>query len=265
MNILLLMEYDGSLFSGSQRQNKGENTVQKTVERALEGALSEKVSLVFSGRTDAGVHALGQVANFHVKTLPFDIKKLIRVLNKRLYWGDLGIVIRAVKVVDDSFNARFEALSKTYIYSIRFGFRGASIFSKYSWCIKWKLDIDAMAKAALVLEGENDFRSFARRLDPDQKTKRRLDKVEILPHNSQLLIKYQAPGFLRGQIRLMTGALVQVGRGKRSEQDLQRMLMGENKGSQCCPVLAPAAGLYLIKVHYPFGLEEQYEDLYSQA
>ena len=243
-NIKIIIEYDGSLFSGWQRQ-KSRRTIQGEIENALEIMTGLKVALIGSGRTDAGVHALGQVANFHCDT-NIEANAFLRGLNSLL---PDEIVIKKCSQVNESFHSRYDAKHKTYIYRVLNSRIPAAICRKYFWLIKKQLDTDAIQSANAHLIGTYDFKSFEGAGSPKTHTVRNITRAEIVQKDSGYIIfKFEADGFLRFMVRNIVGTLVDVGQGKITPRDFKKIVLSKDRNM--AGVKAPARGLFLLRVDY---------------
>ena len=241
----LLIEYAGTRYSGWQIQ-KNARTVQGEIDRAVrEVSKRREFELYGSGRTDAGVHALAQVAHLELYTdLPPE--SLRRQLNDEL---PADIHIRAIEKVPHRFHARHDAVARCYLYQIS---RRRTAFGKpFVWWIREPLDIDAMRKAAAAFVGMKDFSAFTAD-DPEQKSTQVLvDAVEIVESGSLILIRVRGSHFLWKMVRRMVGVLAAVGRGELQPSDASRLLDPSSSESQSPAALAaPAAGLFLEAVLY---------------
>ncbi len=244
-NFKLNIEYDGTAYHGWQRQ-KGDRTVQGAIEAALATMTRQRVVVTGSGRTDAGVHALGQTANFRCDTrLSPEIfqKGLNAILD-----GD--IVIRGCERVPDGFHARFDAVGKVYRYDILNHPLPAAIGRHYFWHIRAPLDVTAMARAAAQLLGSHDFKAFEGTGSPRAHTVRRIDRAEFVQKEpGRLSFWTEADGFLRYMVRNIVGTLVEVGLGRISTEGFGGVLRSRDRS--CAGATAPAQGLFLVRVRYP--------------
>jgi len=243
-NFKLVIEYDGTAFHGWQRQ-KNARTVQADIERALAAVAGGAVTLIGSGRTDAGVHALGQVANFHCESR-LSAAIFQRALNSLL---PEDVVIRQCVEVDESFHARFSAVSKRYRYRILNCEIPAAVGRGYVWFIRRKLDRSAMAAAAGRIVGRHDFKAFEGAGSPRSGTVREVLRAEWSETESGgLTFEIEADGFLRFMVRNLVGTLVEVGRGAVSPEGFERILLSVDR-TQAGPT-APPQGLFLMEVKY---------------
>lgn len=244
----LVMEYDGSCFHGWQSQ-PGLETVQGETERALSLIADEKIILHGSGRTDAGVHALAQVAHFDMKTR-MDGPGLKKALNCLL---PKGIVIHHCMLVGPAFHARFSARAKTYRYRILNRPLRPALAGNYVWHVWRTLDREAMEKAVAFLVGTHDFKSFEGAGSPRSHTVRTVYKAFFLDEETNpgvFAFEVTANGFLRYMVRNLIGTLVHVGLGKIRAEEVPEILEGKNR--DLAGVTAPPQGLFLKAVHYDF-------------
>ena len=248
--IALLLEYDGTAFSGSQYQENG-RTVQGELEAAINNLTGEQVRAAFAGRTDAGVHALGQVATFDTAKM-LDRREFIRGLNRFLRED---VVVRDATEVAPDFDPRRDAKGRRYRYLIAQRRARPALMRYRAWHVSRTLDIEAMRRAARRLEGKHDFAAFA--APYDGLTQRTLRRCEVSSAGGCLRIEMEAEAFLPHQVRRTVGPLVEVGSGRMSEEALVRLLE-EAKPSTAGPS-APACGLYLVSVAYD-GLRFEAEE-----
>jgi tRNA pseudouridine38-40 synthase len=243
-NLRALIAYDGSGFHGWQRQ-AGFDSVQEALEEALEGLMGEPVVVHGAGRTDTGVHALGQVAHFHARTR-LDDDRLRHALNFHL---PPGVVVRRLETCPEAFHARFDALSKRYGYLVattRFRPPFAPHLSHWTSEV---LDFEAMRRAARVLVGRHDFGAFAGAGSPRRSNVRRVRGLHLLRRRERFAFVIEADGFLYNMVRAVAGTLLDVGRGRRAPAEVAAMLASRDR-RQAGPT-APACGLYLLRVRYP--------------
>ncbi len=242
MRYFVSFSYDGSCFSGFQRQGKLK-TVQGEFEKALSSLEGEPVNLVGSGRTDKGTHATGQCAHFDIKT---DVKEnnLKKYLNNS-FNGE--IYVYNLEKVDDTFHARYDVKSKVYSYYINMG-QFNSIMRNYVYQYCNSLDIDAMKKASLCLIGEHDFRSFCTDSRDKNNCVRTIYSIDFNVSNDILCITFKGNGFLRKMIRNIVIILIEIGSRKRNISYMKTVLDSKKRsGNLKC---AFAGGLYLEKVNY---------------
>lgn len=243
-NIKVLVEYDGTNYHGFQRQAEKLPTVQQVLEQTLEKLTKHPVNTIGAGRTDAGVHAKGQVINFRTDCgIPVD--KLPLAMN-RLLPND--IVVVAAEDADESFHAQFRAKRKVYRYHI-YNSRIPSVFDRmYSYHVPQKLDMNRMKEAASYIVGEHDFSAFkaaGAKTKTSVRTIFRLDIEYNLPH---IYITIEGNGFLYNMVRIITGTLLYVGKGKLTPDDIRRFVE-TGKREEAGPTVPPQ-GLCLMEVIY---------------
>lgn len=242
-NFKLIIEYDGSAYHGWQRQSS-DVSIQYEIEKALSTMTGRKIVLTGSGRTDAGVHALGQTANFRCDTAltPETFQKGLNSLLPE------DIVITSCTYADDDFHARFDIKSKVYRYHILNRPIPAAIGRRYAWHIRKLLDIDTMQAAGRHLVGIHDFRSFQGRGSGVDNTVRHIMDLTVCRENDIVVTEIQANGFLRFMVRNIVGTLVDVGLGKILPEDVEKIL--KSKDRTLASATAPPHGLFLVKVNY---------------
>ena len=244
-NFKLTIEYDGTAYHGWQRQ-KNDRTVQGEIERALATMTRRPIVLTGSGRTDAGVHALGQTANFHCETR-LSPETFQKGLNAIL---DDDIVVRGCEPVPESFHARFDAAGKVYRYDILNHPLPDAVGRQYQWHIRAPLDAAAMGQAAAALPGTHDFRAFEGTGSPRSHTVRTVSRAEFAAEETgRLSFRIEADGFLRYMVRNIVGTLVEVGMGKITPADFGEILRSRDRSR--AGATAPARGLFLVRVRYP--------------
>lgn len=241
-NVRLLVEYDGTLFHGFARQ-EGTRTVQGLLESHLQGLLREPVTVVGASRTDAGVHARGQVVNFATAS-PIPLPALVRALNRRL---PIDLKVVRADLVPENFHARFSARSRVYHYTLYTGSHPSVWRIRYAWHYPHRLNLERMAVALRQIEGTFDFRPFSVKTPEEKDTVRTLYRTAVVPTRDGVRIELEGSGFLRGMVRLIVGALVLVGRGMRSESFLREHL---ERPSTPFTQMAPPEGLCLVRVKY---------------
>lgn len=241
MNIKIILEYDGTNYSGWAKQ-KNNNTIQNEIEKAIYSISEQKVEVYASGRTDAGVHSIGQTVNFHIDTkIPAD--KIKFALNQNLP-SDIR-VIHSEKVGDD-FHSRFSASKKIYLYRIQTG-EVKSVFEKNrSFFVNDSLDIIKMKESAKLFLGEKNFSAFKTDGSSAKNFVREIYSLEIREKNDIIEIEICGNGFLYNMVRIIVGTLVEIGKGR----DLDINYILESKDRKNAGPTAPACGLYLKKVEY---------------
>ena len=243
-NIKLVIEYDGKEFNGWQKQPTKLN-IQGEIERAIKQITGEEVDLTASGRTDAGVHALGQVANFKTNS-NIPIEKIPIALNSNL---KKSIVIKSAEEVEERFHSRLNCKRKTYRYIINNSKYGTAIYRNLETHIPMKLDIQKMKEAVKYFEGEHDFKAFKASGTSSKSSVRTIYKAEVIDAgNERIYIELTGNGFLYNMVRIISGTLVEVGLGKIEPNEIKTIIDSqkrENAGKTL-----PPQGLYLIKVEY---------------
>ena len=246
-NIRLLLAYDGTDFHGWQRQ-PGLPTLQALLEDTIGRICRKEVSLYGSGRTDAGVHALGQVSNF-VTSCRIPCANLMKALNDLL---PPTVRVREAKVASPEFHARYDVRSKTYRYRIVRTAISLPFISRFAWHYSYPLDVGRMAEAARLLTGEHDFTSFAAAGLPGEEPAavRTIFSSRFLwrPRTEILTYEVQGDGFLHHMVRNIVGTLIEVGRGKLTPQQVERILKARDR--TLAGPTAPAQGLCLMRVDY---------------
>lgn len=243
-NIKLTIQYDGTQYSGWQIQ-KNATAIQEVIQRAIKKITGEKVNLIGSGRTDAGVHAEAQVANFKTRT-KIPLKKLQMAFNSQL---PADIAVTHAEEAPSGFNAQKSAHSKLYRYTIFNNDYVGPLVRHYAAKCFFELDLARMRKAAKILTGRHDFKSF-RTVDGEEKnTVRKLEYIKIAKTGDVVYIYMKANGFLYNMARAIAGTLVEVGRGKFSVEKVKEILA--KKDRRCCGPTMPAKGLCLVRVFYP--------------
>ena len=242
-NLRLDICYDGTRYRGWQRLPGADNTIQGKLEQTLSRILGEPIEISGSGRTDAGVHAQGQVANFHCgSTMPAGeiLEQLRRYLPE-----DIGIY--SCRDCSERFHARLNAKEKTYLYRIWNSDAPCVFDRRYVAVMSEKLDLDAMERAASHLVGDHDFSAFCGNPKFKKSTVRYIRSVEIRREGQELRLLFTGNGFIHNQVRIMVGTLIEVGRGQRDADSIPELFGA--KRSQA-GFLAPAQGLCLQEVVY---------------
>lgn len=239
----LTIAYDGTHFAGWQLQ-AGPRTVQGALEEALHPLEGRRIVVSAAGRTDAGVHAMGQVVSFSLQS-PIAPDALLRALNVRL---PDDVRVMQVEQVADGFNARFHARRKTYEYAIVNAPVAPPQLRHFAWHIAQPLDRRAMSAAAAALVGEHDFAAFQAAGSDVISTRRVIDVSDWRMRDQQLIYEVSGTGFLRHMVRNIVGTLVDVGRGRRPVDDVRRIL--ESRDRAHASATAPPHGLTLTRVDY---------------
>ena len=243
-NIKLTIEYDGKDFNGWQKQPNKLN-IQGEIERAIKQITNEEVNLTASGRTDAGVHALGQVANFKTNS-NIPIEKIPIALNSNL---KKSIVIKSAEEVEERFHSRLNCKRKTYRYVINNSKYGTAIYRNLETHIPMKLDIQKMQEAVKYFEGEHDFKAFKASGTSSKSSVRTIYKAEVInAGNERIYIELTGNGFLYNMVRIISGTLVEVGLEKIEPNEIKTII--ESKKREKAGKTLPPQGLYLLNVEY---------------
>lgn len=244
MNYGFIVAYDGSRYEGWQRQTRTKDTIQGKLEDALERITGTKGQVIGAGRTDAGVHALGQYANVHLQE-EYDLKMLQDAWNRALP-DDISIYGLAIR--DERFHSRFSAVEKHYRYCIRVGAEKNVFRRRYVWQLGEALDVEAMRRGAAFLTGTHDFTSFCGNRHFKKSAVRSISDISLSLSGGELCIDYRGSGFLQNMIRIITGTLVEIGEGKKKAEQMPAIL--EAKDRSVAGFTAPPQGLVLVDVVY---------------
>ena len=242
-NLRLDLCYDGTRYRGWQRLAGNDNTIQGKLETTLSRILGEKIKISGSGRTDAGVHARGQVANFHCES-NMPAEEILRQLREYLP-EDIGVL--SCQECAPRFHARLNAREKTYLYRIWNSETPCVFERKYVAVIPQQLDLYALNRAAGHLEGEHDFSAFCGNAHFKKSTVRNLHSIIIQKTKEEVRIYFTGNGFIHNQVRIMVGTLLEVGMGRRDADSLPTLFGGKRSDAG---FLAPAQGLCLLEVRY---------------
>lgn len=245
INYKLIIAYDGTKYNGFQKQSKHpEKTIQGKLENVLSQLFNESIQIIGSGRTDAGVHARGQVCNFHAtQEIPLDT--ILDYLHTYLP-SDLAII--DLMIASPRFHARYNVVGKCYSYTIDNAYFADPFSLKYAYHITEPLAIDAMEEAASYLLGKHDFKAFTSLKSKGKSTIREIHSVQIRCEGSKIILTYKGNGFLQHMVRILTGTLVEVGLNKRPATDILTIL--DSKDRTQAGHKAPAHGLCMEKVLY---------------
>ncbi len=252
MNYKLTIQYDGSRYDGWQRQGNTDNTIQGKIEGVLSRLTGESVEIHGAGRTDAGVHAEGQVASVKLpgKATPSEI---MDYLNQYLP-EDIAVI--EAEEADERFHARLNAVGKVYRYNIRLGVTPNVFRRKFQYRVGEELDIVAMKRAAEYLIGTHDYRAFCANKRYKKSTVRTVSAIDIAVDGADMSITFQGNGFLYNMVRILTGTLLEVGQGVRRPEEICEILESMNRAR--AGKTAPAQGLTLVRVIYE-GKEDNFE------
>jgi len=243
-NYKLTVQYDGSRYKGWQRLGNGENTIQDKIEQVLSKMLGQEIEIVGSSRTDAGVHALGQIANFKTDQLlePQEVKAYLN------HYLPEDISIIEVTMVNENFHARYLCKDKTYLYKIWNKEYSHPFFRKYSMHVKGILDIEKMKAASRHFIGKHDFTAFSNAKSKKKSTIREIYNIDIKEEEGFIELRIRGDGFLYNMVRWMVGALIEVGLGKKESSVIALTMDAKERGK--AGDLAEPGGLFLEKVTY---------------
>ncbi len=243
-NLRMTIQYDGTKYDGWQRQGNTKNTIQEKIETVISRITGEEIELNGSGRTDAGVHALGQVANFKTDS-EYDEEYMLKEINRYL---PKDIRLLDLKKEDIRFHSRLNAKRKTYIYRIDNTDFGSVFDRRYAMRFNERLDVKAMKEAAAFYVGEHDFKSFCTKKSMKKSTVRRIYSVDITKNNGIIEIIYCGNGFLYNMVRIIAGTLIDVGRGRINPWDIADIIEARDRGR--AGFTAEPEGLFLKSVEY---------------
>ena len=242
-NIKLVIEYDGKSFNGWQKQPNKLN-IQGEIEKAIGEITGEEIELIASGRTDAGVHSLGQVANFKTNS-KIDIEKFPYAINSKL---KKSIVIKSAEEVPERFHSRYSVHSKTYRYTINNSKFGTALYRDMEYHFPIKLDENKMQEAAKYFEGEHDFKAFKASGTSSKSSVRIIYKAVVKRQDDRVIIELTGNGFLYNMVRIIAGTLVDVGIRKIEPEEIKNII--EEKDRKKAGKTLPARGLCLLEVQY---------------
>lgn len=242
-NIKLTIEYDGKEFNGWQKQPNKLN-IQGNIEKVISDITKEDIEIIGSGRTDAGVHALGQVANFKTNS-NIPIEKFAIAINSRL---KKSIVIKKAEEVPERFHSRYNCKQKTYRYVINNSETGSAIYRNLEYNIKQPLNLEKMQEAAIYFEGEHDFSAFKASGTSSKSSVRTIYSAKVTKEGERIYIELTGNGFLYNMVRIISGTLVDVGLGKIKPEEIQEIIdcKDRNKAGKTLP----AHGLFLMNAEY---------------
>ena len=244
-NYLIKIEYNGSIFVGWQYQKNG-ISIQEKIEKALKKIFNTKIKINGAGRTDKGVHAYGQFANFLIKKKIDDKKKFLDSIN--FFLGKNLISIIEVMEKNEEFHARHQAKERIYEYQIVNRQGSLSLDKLKSWHIKKKIDLNKLKKGAKILVGKHDFSTFRASSCSSKSSIKKMNSVKIKKKGDKIYIKFSSRSFLQNQVRSMVGCLKYLSTGKWSLVDFKKAFKLK-KRANCAPP-APAHGLYLLDIKY---------------
>lgn len=254
---MVVLQYDGTRYDGWQKQGNTNQTIQGRLETILEKMTGGPVEIHGSGRTDSGVHACGQVANFHIsedffkeqragkKDGPSDAEFVKQYLNHYL---PEDVAVLEASEAEPRFHSRLNADSKTYVYKIETADKKDVFERKYIYGLGRSLDLIAMRRVASCLLGTHDFQSFCSLKKMKKSTTRTLNRIDIAEEGTKVIITYEGNGFLHHMARILTGTLIEVGLHEKTLDEVKEALNGKNRA--LAGKTAPPEGLFLVKVTY---------------
>jgi len=243
-NYKITIQYDGTRYKGWQVQKSTDMTIQGKIQAVLSEMTGQEIEVIGSGRTDAGVHAYGQVANFHLPE-HFSKEAVLEYLNHYL---PMDIAVLNMEEVDERFHARYHATSKNYVYRIHTSMIPNVFERKYMYTYTEPLDIGKMREAAKHLIGTHDFMAFCGNKKMKKSTIRTVTSIDIQEKEGEIQIFYTGDGFLQQMIRIITGTLIEVGNGTKQPEDILSIM--ESKVRENAGYTVPPDGLILKQVYY---------------
>lgn len=243
-NLKLVLEYEGTRYRGWQKQTEDVNTIQGKLEAVLSKMTGEEIQVIGCGRTDTGVHALNYIANFHTESTLTNED----IRNYLTEYLPEDIVVKSVADANERFHARYNAKSKTYVYTIDNGDYRNVFARRYSSYVKEKLNVNVMMTAAEILVGTHDFQSFTSLKAGKKPTVRTINYIDIVKEDGLIKIEVNGDGFLLNMVRIIAGTLIEVGKGNLKPMDIGRIL--EEKKRSAAGPMAEGRGLCLKEVQY---------------
>lgn len=244
-NFKIIIQYEGTRYQGWQKQDSTGNTIQGKLEAILEKMTGQDcVQVNGSGRTDAGVHAFGQTANFKIETTKTP-RQIMDYINRYLP-EDIGVI--DIREMPERFHARLNAKKKTYRYRIWNSLQPCIFERRYVYELEKTLDIEAMRRTAVYFIGKHDFKAFTSNKKTKKSTVRTIESIDIEKQGNEIILTYKGDGFLYHMVRIMTGTLIEVGLHERDETSVLELLQCGTR--DMAGTLAPAKGLSLVSVEY---------------
>ncbi|MDR5659972.1 tRNA pseudouridine(38-40) synthase TruA [Serpentinicella sp. ANB-PHB4] len=243
-NIRLIIEYDGSRYKGWQRLKNTDQTIQRKIESVLSEMVSAPIEIIGSGRTDAGAHANGQVANFHTKS-DMSLQKMHEYINHYL---PQDIVVKEIKEASERFHSRYNVKGKKYVYHVWNDWVPSAFHRKYSYHIPNKLDIERMKDAVKKLEGTHDFIGFSSVKKSNKSTVRTIEKIDIVKEGPLVKFVFVGDGFLHNMIRIIMGSLIEIGLKEKGISHIDEIFKSKTRAD--AGKTMPAQGLFLEEVYY---------------
>ncbi len=243
-NIKCKVTYEGTRYQGWQRQESSDNTIQGKLEKLISRMCDEKIEIQGSGRTDAGVHALGQIINFHTHS-GMEVEVMQTYMNQYLP-EDIAVV--EIEEVSERFHSRLNAKGKQYSYRVWNSSVPNVFWRRYAHTVEQPLDINAMRRASRYLLGEHDFKSFTSTKKGKKSTVRNIESIEIVQDGDLLTFTFKGNGFLYHMIRILMGTLLEVGMGSRTAESIPQVIAAKDR--EQAGALVPGKGLVLERVFY---------------
>ncbi len=244
-NYLIIIEYDGTKFVGWQFQKNG-ISIQETIEKKLTKLLKSKIKLIGAGRTDAGVHATGQCANFTVNKMIVNKKAFLNSVNFFLNKESISII--DIKKKSLNFHSRFDAKERIYEYKITNRISNLALNKDRVWLVKKKIDINLMRKGAKILTGKHDFSTFRSSSCSAKSPIKKINSIKVSKINDDINIQFKSKSFLQNQVRSMVGCLKSLSCKDWKMKKFKNSFKSKNR--KFCAAPAPACGLYLKKINY---------------
>lgn len=243
-NLKLTIQYDGASYRGWQKLGDSDKTIQGKIEEVLKKMTNEDISLIGSGRTDAGAHAEKQVANFKTECTLSE-KAILEYCNNYL---PRDILIRSVTEASENFHSRYNAKSKIYVYKLSTKKLPDVFKRRYVYSLQHSLSISKMRTASEILIGEHDFQSFTTLKSKTKSTVRTISRIDIIENGDYIDLIFEGNGFLHNMVRILTGTLIEIGEGKLTIEQLDEILI--KKDRSLAGYTIPPQGLFLVDVKY---------------
>ena len=244
-NYQIIIEYDGTRFVGWQYQQNG-TYIQEVLEKNLKRLLKKKIKIIGAGRTDAGVHALGQSANFIIDKKIINTKIFLNSINFFLNRHSISII--SIKKRKLNFHSRYSAKERTYLYKITNRNSSLALNKERTWLVKKRIDLNLLKKGAKILEGRHDFSTFRASSCSAKSAVRKISEVKVLKKGVNISIQFKSKSFLQNQVRSMVGCLKYLACNNWNLKKFKKIL--KSKDRKLCAKPAPACGLYLVKIKY---------------
>tara|TARA_X000001036_G_scaffold406432_1_gene415140 strand:+ start:375 stop:1118 length:744 start_codon:yes stop_codon:yes gene_type:complete len=244
-NYQIIIEYDGTKFVGWQYQKNG-ISVQEILEKKLKKVLKQKVKIIGAGRTDAGVHAFKQSANFNINKKIQNFKIFLNSIN--FFLNDYSISIIDIKKKKLNFHSRYSAKERIYEYKITNRYSSLALDKKRTWLVKKRIDINLLKKGAKILTGKHDFSTFRASSCTAKSPIKKINNIKVTKRTKFITIQFRSKSFLQNQVRSMVGCLKYLSCKKWNLKKFRKVLISKDR--KLCAPPAPACGLYLVKIIY---------------